>query len=496
MTTTKNSLPSPSSLMGEYEKLNSFHSIKYFHRFINKNYDCRISYCPPLTEQKVHDITQYSKDKVLSYQFSMHNVESSILKSHFNTLQNRFQPTKDSNPYPLAVRFSDHEKGIYIVERPPFQVAIDYSMKKHMNRKEVPFLVDRKIWIPWTISLVNCEGRLAEGYNQKLFFSDKSVSSFEDVLYYPVLPNLFADSRICFGESILHVNQRIQSKELTNDISSLFPYFFNDYFSSWNADLSVHVRASYDILQSMNIFSRAKGIKRLPKYLMDLNAWLRNNSKFWASFLLFMSLLTYEETIEFYRQLGLIEKNNYHRSNHTTLGKILADQYLGSDDYSQDNLDAMVNNFNTRYDTWSQVLGYGLFDNIFESQINVKVQNIPSDKLLDQDFISNPNLSAYMYYACLKNYCQSISSFCTANNKYFPPSHQTITNIVRAENIHAMERFMPDPMNTSGDFAPHEIDHSFEILQGFKNSSYHKNVESLSIVVDYNDVILNKNFLA
>lgn len=489
MTTTKNRLPSPSSVMEEYEKSSSFHDVKYFHRFINKNYDCRISYCSPLTEQKGQDITQYSKDKVLSYKFSMRNVESTVLKSHFNTAQNRFKPTKDSSPYPLAVRFSDHEKGVYIVERPPFQVSIDYSMKKHMNRKEVPFLVDRKIWIPWTISLVNCEGRSAEGYNQKLFFSDKSVSSFEDVLYYPVLPNLFSDSRICFGDSILHVNQRIKSKELTNDISSLFPYFFNDYFSSWNADLSVGIRSSYNILQSMNIFSRAKGIKRLPKYLMDLSAWLRHNSKFWASFLLFMSLLTYEETIEFYRQLGALDKGHYSKPNNTTLGNILNDQYLESNDYSQENIESIVNNFNTRYDTWAQILDHGLFDNIFVSEINLKVQNIPFDKLLDQDFISNPNLSAYMYYACLKNYCQSISNFCTSNNVYFPSLYQTITNIVKAENVHAIRTHTPVSIP--------EIDNYnyFQILQDFENSSHYKNVESFTVVVDYGDVISNKNFL-
>ena len=492
MTVTKKRFPSPSSVMEEYEKSNSFHSIKYFHRFINKNYDCHIVYLPPVTGETEQDITQYTKNKNVSYSFTMHNVESTVMKSRSASARNKFIPNKDSNPYPLAVRFADHEKGVYVVERPPFQVDVDYSMKKHANRKEVSFLFGRKIWIPWTISLLNYNGCVAESYVHRLFFSDKSVSSFEDLLYYPVLPNLFSDSRICFGDSTLHVNQRIKSKELNNDISSLFSYFFNDYFSSWNADLTLHVRSVYQILRSMDIFSRSKGIKKLPKYIAELDTWLRNGSKFWASFLFFMSLLTYEETIEFYTKLSSLDFNDRAKHHNTTLGRILSSEYLIDDNYSKDYIDNMIKNLNSKYDTWQHVLTSNSIHSIFDCHINVSVKNIPEGKLLDQEFIANPNLSAYMYYTCLRNYCNVLSGYCYSNNMHMGTS--TIDPIVAPENLSIVRDYVFTLEAKSGQ-SPLQADHYFKILEGFENSDVYSQVQNYTIVVNYEDVLSNKNFL-
>lgn len=139
--------------------------------------------------------------------------------------------------YPMAVRYIS-AKGTYVVERPPFQLEVDYRMgSAHSGHPKMPPV---KIWVPWTVMVFSAssfaEGNFSEA---QLYFSDTSLQSLDQHVVPCFYPNSYNDGRICFSNSLSDFSDVLDMKEFENfNISYIYNYIFNNYMmGGWNSDL-------------------------------------------------------------------------------------------------------------------------------------------------------------------------------------------------------------------------------------------------------------------
>lgn len=459
------------------------HTIKFFHKFTNYKYDITLHSLKKPYQEKSRIYSEYSKSKVIDYNLIFANTESTILRSHYTNKLNKKPVDQNTNPYPLAIRYIDHDNGIYVVERPPFQTEIDYSFKKNALRKNIPALQGRKIWVPWTVSVITM-GTSIQSYNHRLFVANGPLNSLDDTVMNTVLPNLFADSRICFGDSSFHLLQRIDRGEVQYNIANVFTYMFNEYFQNWNPDLCYHTQVVHTALKEMGVFDkiRAMKIKKLPKNFDNYNSWYISSSKFWFYFLYTMSFLSYEETMEFYQKLSSFEQTHVTKPIKVSDLITLESRDLEEDLYDMP-ADELTMSGLTGYGSWERVFSsYCVPNEILRTEINVKVTNIPEGCLINQDIVSNPNLVGFIYFQFFKKLTEEYNQFCREKG---------LSIIIYPEN--QMDALL-DHMKV------HE-----------NNSNYHNNYQSLEnnfpnflcrpgapltsgplvISLDYNDIISN-----
>lgn len=441
-----------------------FHHINYFHRFMTSGYDYFICSKNGGYFGSEYDYSNYNSHKRIKYEFIMHNTEASILKSDYTERMLSTRPSVDSTLYPLAIRYMDKENGIYVIERPPFQIPIDYSMKKFNSRKQLDTLKDKLVWIPWTISIVNM-GTNASDYEHRLYFRDSPLNSCDDILMSATLPNLFHDGRICFGDSINMLANKVNAGEITYDIASVFTYMFNDYFSVWNPDIAFSSEDIHSVLSKMGIFDRIRKLKlkKMPASFDVLRIWRSSSAKFWHSFLYVMSFLNYEETIDFYNQVHRKKYSDAGDRSSYTLSTELSRFYTqNAITFSDKNyFVASIPDFSSYgRGSWSKIFSY-VHQCIFKSVIDVHVENIPENVLIDQSFVSNKNLSAYIYFRTINVYIECYKEF--FNIEYI--------NMIQFRNFISYENNDSEQQNS--------------VVQLFNN-------KQIVIKVNWEDVVLNK----
>ena len=162
---------------------------------------------------------------------SGYSLPTSLLEEYH---QLTYGPKIPHYSYPIATRYISSDGTVYI-ERPPFQAIIDYKPSGAYSRMKKR-LSSRKVWIPWSIFIFNPN---SPDINPKMFFSHKSLFSYEDVYFPTFLPNTYSDGRICFSASLNNLPMESSDENTSNNISSLYAYMINEYFAgAWNADLS------------------------------------------------------------------------------------------------------------------------------------------------------------------------------------------------------------------------------------------------------------------
>lgn len=393
-----------------------FDSAKFYHRFINESFDVSLTYNTNIYHTDETSLHQYASSKQLNYTFSIKNTESTVLENYTLENSNKMNPTYNSNVLPVAVRYMDYKNGLYAIERPPFQIPLDYSFKKDMDRKLVSFLEGRKIWIPWSISVIEYSpsSDTRDFYQQRLYFLKKSLNSMQDEVYEAILPNIYSDGRVCFGNSSYNLQQLLQRGDIARNIASVYAFMFNDYFSAWNPDLARYPTIAYNVLSSMKIFDRIKDakVKKTPKYLDDARTWKYSQSKYWSAFLFCMSFLNYEETLEFYEKANTIIRSNF---NPKTFYDVIAFNYPNLDEQEAflrnntviDIKNSLLNNYNGL----ERILGFQ-HDSLFDIGIQVIITQIPKNVYIGQEIISNQNLVAYIYYTAFKRLSLAFDAFC------------------------------------------------------------------------------------
>ena len=161
-------------------------------------------------------------------------------KPYYLNFSNSFTDIENSS-YPIGLRYIDSENDLVVFERPPFKMSIDFSPLKAMStaRKRRKYeMQDVSIWIPWTVYVFNMASKSQPSIF--IYFNNKPLSSCEDIIFPAVLPNVFNDGRICFGDyqnslNVLHTDM-VKSKKYS--LKSIFNEALSYFYSGgWNSDI-------------------------------------------------------------------------------------------------------------------------------------------------------------------------------------------------------------------------------------------------------------------
>ena len=209
-------------------------------------------------------------------------------------------------PYPIAIRAV--KNNVYLVERPPFQIKVDYSpTRSAMRRRPIKPVT---IWIPWTVTVYDLSTTVHNFLtNYQIHFNDSSLASLDDQIIPAYTSNVYGDGKICLGQSYHRLAELIKD-ETIDSFASLHSYMFNEYFTGgWNADLSNNLYQSLitagspylipnylDLSESHPIAKRAIDSKLK---MFTSKSYIYSTANMYYN----LSLLTLEETLDLVKSL-------------------------------------------------------------------------------------------------------------------------------------------------------------------------------------------------
>lgn len=270
--------------------------------------------------------------------YSAANTYTSYTNNSFSSDEEFFS---DSEIYPTSIRYADVKSGVYVFERPPFQANIDfYSGRKHSGKKTTKYLDDLKIWIPWTIFVFKMNPSAFETSSSEcyMFFNDKPLSSFDDIVTLPYTPNTFNNGRICFGLTGQKFDINFKNGNIPSTVSSFCNHLFNDYFNSWNYDLSLttmQISLLHLYFEEKNIYSRIDKTNRKIPSVLKHSANLEQvyngldghsgSSKTWVYILSLLSYLDFSETLDLISFLKSNSPHSTYQKNSQSLSEFISD---------------------------------------------------------------------------------------------------------------------------------------------------------------------------
>lgn len=331
---------------------------------------------------------------------------------------------------PMAVRYADIENNVYLIERPPFQIDIDYYPNKRVGAKLASHIPGKKIWIPWTLFFVSM-GSSPDHLVCHLYFNDKPLTSLDDQIIRAYTPNLHSDARICFGNSQHTFVQRIDKGDIEYNITNVYNYLFNDYFKQWNPDISVNfVDYFYKYFSDKGIFDKIKLMKKYPKNIDVYNTnWGYHRS--WISFLFCLSTLSFEETLSLVSDMknhlktNALSNQSFNYSIHTPL-KILKkyfNPYVNeSPIYSSGSIDDINGPYYGFYKDFKKNAPLLYRSRLFELSINSTFIDFPSN--IDHKIFSQEDIYCLLYSHIIDKLNFALEQI---NNKYSALLNSRIT---------------------------------------------------------------------
>lgn len=331
-----------------------------------------------------------------TYNTSFASLKSEAANATLDTLH-----SEDYSLYPMAVRYADPAKNFYIIERPPFQIDVDFSTaKSYRQRKSPKYLSTTKIWVPWTVSILSFNVSSQISTNQftfGIYFNNKPLSSIDEHVLPCYLPNTDYSGRICMGQDSLPVSQII-SKD-PKDITAIYNAAFNSYFAGWNSDLLPEFYLTPYIKDL--ICNRISKIKGSPKHYRDfiysinyVNRFDGSNAKYLSSILYTVSNMSLDEIFQYIESCKEVYEKNPNPNRKTSLKDRLR-MYLSSmPTYSLFGMPEQVND-STYYRSV-----HSLFKktNPISSRITVVINGFPDEISSNPaDFIDNPYIIHKIY---------------------------------------------------------------------------------------------------
>lgn len=220
--------------------------------------------------------------------FITYNINSFSIKDFINSNSIDVSYRKDFSLLPMAVRYADKNANFYIIERPPFQIDLDFSASySHALKKYPAHLKGKKIWVPWTVTVLSYPSSYSHtaSVNMHIFFNTGPIQSLDD----KVVPCLFPNTNtghVCMGDNNQHYYNEIP------DVKEVYNHFFNHYFAGWNADLRPHFpNINYFKDKLVELSKQKNGFKDMATFF---DHW-SNNKKYLTRLLYLWSNLTLEE---------------------------------------------------------------------------------------------------------------------------------------------------------------------------------------------------------
>jgi hypothetical protein len=467
-----------------YDITKANHTLYAYPYMVNANY----FYTPyfPFTQNVYMQGHQVLKTPAVNVNVSLFSCKETYLEREYNSsfYLSENQSESPKQIFPVAVRYADLEQNIYIVERPPFRVPIDYYKSKDKNAKIPAYLEGRSMWIPWTLFTVCLNGDV-DSISAKIYFNDKSLSSFDDTIVKVYTPNVFDDGRICFGNSSWTFGQRVISKEIEYNISSVYNYLFNDYFTQWNPDIGLrNHQYLFNWMVTNKIFERIKlsKEKRKPKGFDEIFYWNKPKTS-WPYALYALSHLSFEETMKYisdYREFYNSSLSSNSISSYSNKS-VLSVKQLISNFYESG---SVVTSFNPNHVDYNIVNSWN-WDRFFKSTFN----SSPELKAFYRFEISDIPESFQKPENELSNFATVFANSNIINIAYsyfFAQIQQAISNI---KQKHGIEQGSLFNLDTIMGFGPH--DHSayrYELFMEIQTIA-----SSSPIVLSYNDLVKDTN---
>lgn len=184
------------------------------------------------------------------YQYKTDKIVSIPAGEYYSAKKQSIKNGPPPSILPIAVRYVG-KSGKYLIERPPFQVEVDFRMGTATSG--APKMHPIKIWIPWTLTLLDTSTISTETLNKtQMFFNDSSLYTVDDTFVTMYLPNAYSNGTICFANSMNDLFSVMDSNEITSNVSYLYNFVFNNYMSGgWNCDLTPTI--NYYLSSAMNI---------------------------------------------------------------------------------------------------------------------------------------------------------------------------------------------------------------------------------------------------
>lgn len=311
-----------------------------------------------------------------------------------------FSSINDLSLYPLAIRYAIPEKNFYVIERPPFQVDIDFSLNtSYRSRRHLKTLQSRSVWVPWTVTIIHYD---KDNFHYYIYFNDSPLSSFDDIIVPCYLPNTDTSGRICLGQDSGSVNSIIRTNP--SDITAIYNQAFNSYFSMWNSDLRP---TFYYTDYIAGIYQKIITENKVPykNYkLSSLNQYAYPNAMTLKNILITMSYMNLDETLSYISSvkshyLSQISETQYAKSSFIIPLRAAIDRYPLLNPYSEynDNYHKYFD-INTDFDSSNNELTKDA--TMMRSSVYVHYnQTYSNDNELEdpEDYIDNPFIISQVY---------------------------------------------------------------------------------------------------
>jgi hypothetical protein len=340
------------------------------------------------TPQNIFNLTHQATPRVVDNDLWI-NYQVSFLDTN-KVIEDRSKSafTRDYSLLPLAVRYSSPDGKTHIIERPPFEIEIDFSTATSYRPRTTPkYLQSVKMWIPWTVSVISTEyqsGSFSSSFVFHLYFNDGPLQSFDDKLVPCYLPNS-SSGNICMGQDSLPTSQMIENG---SSITDIYNHTFNSYFGGWNCDLSC-------AMQNLEYFAPiVEKISQNKKSAAIISNYYKrhNTAKYYKSLLYLLSNISLQEHIGYITYTK--EKTSYHPTLRHHFNKSNLDSFIL---ISQSHQNATA--------PWHRIArilthNYGQYPSVVnETSFKVVIKNYQSSLILD--YISNPYIVASIYKAML-----------------------------------------------------------------------------------------------
>lgn len=209
--------------------------------------------------------------------------------------QQAISPALPKDLLPLAVRYVSPDKNVYLIERPPFQVSIDFSASKSYNsRKPIKSIQDKTMWVPWTVTMIVLDSSQTT-IQFFLYFNDGPLNTLEDVLIPSFFPNSSSGS-ICLGSDNAPA---INAYRKTGSITELYNYFFNSYFAGWNCDLMNDIPNYSYLIDDLQLVDRIKQSSGQKTAKILEKPYIYNTKDIYNRMFLLLSHMTLSEVISY-----------------------------------------------------------------------------------------------------------------------------------------------------------------------------------------------------
>lgn len=365
---------------------------------------------------------------------------------------------------PMAVRYASEYKDFYVIERPPFQIEVDYSKNSsYRHRKSFKNLESATMWIPWTVSFIKFPTSF--NYNDfsfELYFNNKPLTSLDDKLVHCWLPNT-SSSRVCLGQDQVNVVQLLKN---ASSITDIYNQMFNSFFAGWNSDL---IPTFLDTPFLSNFTSNLSSKKDSPKNIASsVNEWYsRSKSKALQNILYTFSNMQIEQMFEYIESVkkydSQLEDDSYYKNRYAVSYSSLLDNKSFYKSI-QSRLNTTPNFADSSYPQNSYYAYYKFNDllnsiiissgskNLYKYRFQVQIfldQKISQDSdsndcVSINDFIDNPYIISKIFLKCqdilvesAEDYSSSISTYSQVVTIEFNLSEVIQYNIPRKENSHA-----------------------------------------------------------